>query len=76
MILCCLDCVKFEAVQNSKIVQCLDNVKCRFVTADLMPLVRGTMTKFLSEIVISDRVVRVKRLVLIRDRFINHALQV
>ena len=34
MISCCLDCVKFEAVQNSKIMQCLDNVKCRFVTAD------------------------------------------
>ena len=32
MISCCLDCVKFEAVQNSKIMQCLDNVKCRFVT--------------------------------------------
>ena len=25
MISCCLDCVKFEAVQNSKIMQCLDN---------------------------------------------------
>ena len=34
MISCCLDCVKFEAVQNSKIMQCLDNVKCRFVTTD------------------------------------------
>ena len=34
MISCCLDCVKFEAVQNSKIMQCLDNVKCRFVAPD------------------------------------------
>ena len=30
----CLDCVKFEAVENSKIIQCLDNFKCRFVTRD------------------------------------------
>ena len=35
MISCCLDCVKFEAVQNSKIMQCLDNAKCRFVTVDV-----------------------------------------
>ena len=35
MIMCCLDCVKFEAVQNSKIKQCLDNAKCRFVMTDL-----------------------------------------
>ena len=34
MIWCCLDCVRFEAVQNSKIAQCLDNVNCRFVTTD------------------------------------------
>ena len=34
MIPCCLDCVKLEAVQNSKVIQCLDNVKCRFVTTD------------------------------------------
>ena len=34
MISCCLDCVKFETVQNSKIMQCLDNPKCRFVTMD------------------------------------------
>ena len=34
MISCCLDCVRFEAVQNSKILQCLDNVKRRFVVAD------------------------------------------
>ena len=34
MISCCLDCVKFETVQNSKIMQCLDNPKCRFVTTD------------------------------------------
>ena len=27
---CCLDCVKFEAVQNSKIMQCLDNVLLLF----------------------------------------------
>ena len=39
-----------------------------------MPLLRATMAKFLSEIVTSGRVVRVKRLVLIRDRFINRAL--
>ena len=32
--LCCLDCARFEAVENSKIKQCLDNVKCRFVVAD------------------------------------------
>ena len=35
MISCCLDCVRFEAVQNSKIMQCLNNVKCRLVMADL-----------------------------------------
>ena len=34
IIWCCLDCVRFEAVQNLKIMQCLDNVKCRFVAAD------------------------------------------
>ena len=34
IIWCCLDCVRFEAVQNSKIMQCLDNVKCRFVATD------------------------------------------
>ena len=34
MILCCLDCVRFEAVQNSEIAQCLHNVNCRFVAAD------------------------------------------
>ena len=34
IISCCLDCVRFEAVQNSKIMQCLGNVKCRFVVAD------------------------------------------
>ena len=34
MIWCCLDCVRFETVQNSKIAQCLDNVNCRFVTTD------------------------------------------
>ena len=34
IISCCLDCVRFEAVQNSKIMQCLDNVKCRFVATD------------------------------------------
>ena len=28
------DCVRFESVQNSKIMQCLDNVKCRFVATD------------------------------------------
>ena len=28
MISSCLDCVKFEAVQNPKVIQCLDNVKC------------------------------------------------
>ena len=26
--------MQFEAVQNSKFMQCLDNVKCRFVAAD------------------------------------------
>ena len=34
MIWCCLDCVRFEAVQNSKIAHCLDNVNCRFVMTD------------------------------------------
>ena len=34
MISCCLNCVRLEAVQNSKFMQCLDNVKCRFVAAD------------------------------------------
>ena len=34
IISCCLDCVRFEAVRNSKIMHCLDNVKCRFVAAD------------------------------------------
>ena len=70
IISCCLDCVQFEAVQNSKIMQCLDNVQTK------MPLVRVTMTKFFLEIVISGRMLRVKRLVLTRDRFINPALQV
>ena len=37
IILCCLDCVRFEAVQNSKIMQCRDNVKYRFVAADQNP---------------------------------------
>ena len=34
IISCYLDCVRFEAVHNSKIMQCLDSVKCRFVVAD------------------------------------------
>ena len=34
MISCCLDCVRFEAVQNSEIMQCLNNVKRRFVAAN------------------------------------------
>ena len=70
IISCCLDCVQFEAVQNSKIMQYLDNVQTK------IPLVRVTMTKFLLEIVISGRMLRVKRLVLIRDCFKNPALQV
>ena len=37
IILCCLDCVRFEAVQNSKIMQCRDNAKYRFVAADQNP---------------------------------------
>ena len=50
----------------------MSNVALQWQTK--MPLVRVTMTKFLLEI--NGRVVRVKRLVLMRDRFINRVLPV
>ena len=71
LIVCDLNLLKIRKLCN---VWIMSNVDLQRQTK--MSLVRVTVAKFLLEIVISERMLRVKRLVLIRDRFTNPALQV